>query len=638
MTKESKQNTADRPPLYLVDSELLDLLYKLKQQSQPIIGVRVRIDKLYQDLNYRNKILELVIDSQDKESCELAWKIQHLQKDTQSQQKTTPVSSDIKPETTVERSKTANVSSVLNMLPENNEQGAPSSVQAPILSDVVEPDPLDVNMGDMSSPVEVLNKIQMSETPPVDVVVPEKSKLPTIVIFMTSILALILALLGVSLYLNLTKPIAVVPETAPISISQIPQKLFNIHGSNTIGEALAPSLLSEYINTQGGGVTRIISGNSALDREMMIQQSDDTLHVIGLASHGSSTGFKALMNGKADLAMSSRKIKDAEVEKLRPEFGILSSPNSEHIIGLDGLAIIVNPDNPVSALNSKQIAQLFSGEITDWSDVGGKSGKVNVYARESSSGTWDTFKSLVLKPNETNLVETARRFESSTELSDTVAADKSGIGFIALPYVRYSKLLAVSEGANTMPIVPTAFTIGTEDYPLSRRLYLYVPQNADNQVKSFVEFVHSPAGQDIVEQHGFVSQNIFASTPYQDKSYPWEYRRLTKNAQRLSLNFRFNSSSNELDNKANRDLNRVVDYIFQNNGRRVLLFGFTDSIGYSEKNLALSKQRVETIKNALNARGVFPAVSMGFGQAIPIASNSTPYGRYKNRRVEIWIE
>lgn len=251
---------------------------------------------------------------------------------------------------------------------------------------------------------------------------------------------------------------------------------------------------------------------------------------------------------------------------------------------------------------------MFSGEISDWSALGGNSESVNVYAREKNSGTWDTFKSLVLKPNKASLSSAALRFESSSKLSDKVSIDPGGIGFIALPYVRYSKLLAISEGDNTMPIVPTAFTIGTEDYPLSRRLYLYAPQQASVDVKSFVEFVHSKEGQDVVEKHGFVSQNIYAIKPFQDKSYPQEYLELTANAQRLSLN------------------------------HRVYVFGFTDSIGNTKQNLDLSQYRVKTIEQALNARGIFPAISKGLGEAISIASNKTAYGRYKNRRVEVWIE
>ena len=642
MNKE-QQNTQDKPSLYVVNSELLDLLYQLKEQSQPIIGARVRLDKLIQDISYRKRVLSFVINSDDDNSIKLAWKIMHLQKEIHAQEEAALFDLDANPQPTSAQHKAPTNSQPVNMMTGSDIQSETPVIQTPILSDEVKPKQVESKQKTKNAPITVLDEEQKIEINPAATGTTGTTGTtgnytrPAIVGLLALTLVLIATYLGASSFTNQSESVPP-EEVASMNISQIPQKLFNIHGSNTVGEVLAPSLLDAYMVMQGASDTRIVVGDSALDREIMIQQSDSTLNVIGLASHGSSTGFKALMDDKADIAMSSRKIKHSEVEQLMAEYGDLSSPNSEHIIGLDGLAIIVNPNNPISALTTQQIAQLFSGEVTDWQDLGGSSGQVSVYARASNSGTWDTFKSLVLKPNKTELVETAQRFESSSELSDMVAADAGGIGFIALPYVRYAKLLAVSEGTNTMPIVPTAFTIGTEDYPLSRRLYLYLPQNADNQVKSFVEFVHTQAGQDVVEKHGFVSQNIFASSPHHDKSYPWAYRNLTKSAQRLSLNFRFNSASNTLDNKANRDLNRVVDYIFQNKGRRVLLFGFTDSTGDSEKNLALSQQRVETIEMALNARGVYPAVSRGFGEAIPIASNSTAHGRYKNRRVEIWIE
>ena len=103
--------------------------------------------------------------------------------------------------------------------------------------------------------------------------------------------------------------------------------------------------------------------------------------------------------------------------------------------------------------------------------LGGNSGAISIHARDDKSGTYDTFKSLVLDPLNLKLLAAAHRYESSTELSDAVAADPGAIGFIGLPYVRRSKVLGISAGAGNPPIVPTQFTVGTEDYPLSRRLY-----------------------------------------------------------------------------------------------------------------------------------------------------------------------
>jgi len=624
--------TTQNPPT--VSAEFLELLKKLKAQAEPTIGVRLRLDKLTSDSSYRQSVLNLAINSSDEKSRDLALDILQLHQDLQALHDANLETPDPAPQATASTTKRRADLHLVSDAPEHEQTTNTVADDVPLLCESLVDDKKEFLDALKTPPIHEPEPHQADNEPPA-----RKTKMRWIVISLLVVAALALTALGFSVYPNVKVAAFDKQETTAIATTQPATQLFRMHGSNTIGEALAPSLLDHFMVSEGATGTQIITNEeSPLDRQILVHNSDGSQGVVELAAHGSSTGFKALLEEKADIAMASRKIKDSEVLQLVSRYGDLSSSASENIIGLDGLAIIVNPENPINSLSTKQIAQLFSGEITDWSALGGYSGKVHVYARESNSGTWDTFKSLVLKPNKTKLVETAHRYESSSELSDHVATDTGGIGFIALPYVRHSKLLAVSEGEGTLPIVPTPFTIGTEDYPLSRRLYLYMPQTANNEIKSFVEFVHSKAGQDVVEEHGFVSQNVFATTPYQDPSYPWKYRELTKDAQRLSLNFRFNSASNELDNKANRDLNRVVDYIFQNKVRRVLLFGFTDSTGYTGQNLALSQERVEAIAKALNARGVYPSVVEGMGEAIPIAANNTPYGRYKNRRVEIWVE
>ena len=128
-------------------------------------------------------------------------------------------------------------------------------------------------------------------------------------------------------------------------------------------------------------------------------------------------------------------------------------------------------------LNKEQIAQVFSGAITDWAKVHGSGGQINLYARDDKSGTYDTFKTLVLGP--APLAGSAKRFEDSRALSDAVAADAGGIGFVGLPYVHDAKAIAVSE-TGTRALLPNRLTIATEDYPLSRRLFLYTPAIPQN--------------------------------------------------------------------------------------------------------------------------------------------------------------
>jgi len=409
-----------------------------------------------------------------------------------------------------------------------------------------------------------------------------------------------------------------------------------LHGSNTVGESLAPALLEAYLKSKGINEMVWVQGKAQVERELQYIQGDH-VYAIELHAHGSSTGFEDILNSQADMAMSSRKIKDKEVQLLRPLYGDLGLSGQEYIIGLDGLAVIVNPNNPIAHLSSETLAKIFAGEIDNWSEVGGADLKIAIYARDQNSGTWDTFNSLVLEANGKQLVSSARRYESSSELSEEVAKDIAAIGFIGLPYVNNSKAIAISASDNTMPIYPTRFTVSTEDYPLARRLYVYAPSVGNKMVKDLANFITSYAGQDIVEQVGLISQNIKLESIYKVKNAPQIYNDYTEVAKRLSVNFRFETNSNEIDNKGKHDLLRLVDFMADNQGRRIVLMGFSDAQGDPQKNMHLSLLRANFIERALVERGLNVIAVEGFGQQLPIASNHNALGRSKNRRVEVWF-
>jgi phosphate transport system substrate-binding protein len=282
--------------------------------------------------------------------------------------------------------------------------------------------------------------------------------------------------------------------------------------------------------------------------------------------------------------------------------------------------------------------RIFTGESVRWPNGGSSQSAIDVYARDDKSGTYDTFKTLVLtgKP----MAPGTHRFEDSNELSDAVAHDPNGIGFIGLPFVHNAKPIAVSE-KGTHALLPTRLTVATEDYSLSRRLYLYTPATPANKITGlFVEFAVSKQGQDVVAANGFVAQNVALQSQGVSDAAPDEYKQLTQNAERLSLDFRFQAGESEQDNKAKVDLERVVALVAdrRNPADKILLFGFADSTGSPQANHALSLSRAKVIENQFVQRGIKPAVVRGFGSDLPVASNDSAEGREKNRRVEIWIQ
>jgi phosphate transport system substrate-binding protein len=414
--------------------------------------------------------------------------------------------------------------------------------------------------------------------------------------------------------------------------------ILRIHGSNTIGAKLAPSFAMSYLKKLGATrLEEVINRDEEVEIRGYIPGNSKP-SVIEIYSHGSATAFSDLEKKLCDIGAASRKINDKEVDKLAA-FGDMSGSASEHIIALDGIAVIVHKSNPVFKLSKENLKKIFSGEVSDWSDLGGKPGRINVYARDDKSGTWDTFKSLVL--GKSALVSSARRYEDSIALSNDVAGDTNSIGFIGLPYVLNAKAVAVSDGAE--PIAPDRFTIATEDYPLSRRLFFYTQGDPSNaHAKYFIEFALSEEGQQVASEAGFVDLNVRSTRPYNLSQFSAQYKKMTENAERLSVNFRFKKNSFELDNRGLKDLDRTAKHLRHqtNKGHRVMLFGFADSAGSASENRLLSEKRALTVRKALLQRGINIDISdtVGFGKLNPVASNDTEEGRAKNRRVEIWVK
>jgi phosphate transport system substrate-binding protein len=435
---------------------------------------------------------------------------------------------------------------------------------------------------------------------------------------------------------------AVKPSAQPIYIPGSPivratKPMFRVHGSNTVGEKLTPRLVESYLMARGATDIKTEQGKVPTEKAVSAQ-INGRIEFIEIHAHGSSTAFTDLLQGTTELGMSSRKIKDQERDLLLSKDGDLSEPGGEHIIGLDGLAIITNTKNPVTQLSIPQLVKIFSGQVTNWSAFGGKDLPITLYARDENSGTWDSFRSMVLDPAKAVLSLTSKRFESSSQLSDLVASDEGGIGFIGLPYVRRAKLLAISTTKSSKAILPTHFTVSTEDYPLARRLYFYLPRkNINADAEDFVKFSATERGQSIVEDIGLVSQNIKTGQPFHNNFYPEEMRNLTKRSQRLSINFRFKDGSDELDTKGISDLERLVKYVELNSPKRVQLFGFSDSEGDKTENAELSLRRAQVVEQQLIARGIYPLVARGMGEEAPLASSKSEEGRRMNRRVEVWI-
>ncbi len=434
------------------------------------------------------------------------------------------------------------------------------------------------------------------------------------------------------------------------------QSTLRFAGSNTVGESLLPALAEAYISANDGGEIQWTAGARENEKILKVDSTSKCVpEEIEVKAHGSSTAFEALKAGETDIGMSSRPIKQTEVDTLAT-LGDLTNPASEHVLALDGLAVIIHPSNPVQALGKQEIAQIFAGKISDWSHIGGNPGPINIYARDDKSGTYDTFKTLVLKSHGRALSPAARRFESSEELSDSVASDPNGIGFIGLSYIRKAKPLNIKECG--LSYSPSTFAVKTEEYPLARRLFLYTPRSPHSLLlKDFIRFALSADGQTITKKIGFVDLAIESSAEgdrvvfqlsrmrsalknVRNLNVLKDFVETTEGATRLSVSFRFRKNSTKLDNRARADIKRLAAYMKsgEGSGKQLMLLGFSDTQGVYSKNLSLSKARAQSVANQLTWNAVRGALIKGFGEELAVACNDNPAGYEKNRHVEVWVK
>jgi len=435
------------------------------------------------------------------------------------------------------------------------------------------------------------------------------------------------------------------PDARPATAAAVPaaaaaaEVVLRVGGAKSFAAELAPALAEAYLASLGAKDVAVQRRDS---HRFQVEGSKDGAR-IAVAVEGMNTpqGFEELASGKLDIAMSGRRIKPEWQEKLAA-FGSMSVPGREHVVALSGVAVIVNQSNTVPQLDRQQLAAIFSGELADWSAVrgrtqGGDGTAIHVYATDDKMGLTDLFRTFVL--DKTPYAAQARRVASLQEMSDAVALDPQGIGFLTLPFVRGTRAVPVSEGDES-PLVPTAFTLATEDYFLTHRLYFYaVPRPENPHLPRFVQFALGPEGQAVVKKTGYVELSVAAAQREPPPGAPAEYLRITAGARRLTSTFRFEVSSSDFDARALRDLDRVTAYLVENrlNGASVRVLGFADAQGKREANLVLSQARAEQVARSLAQRGIAGIAVRGFGPDLPVASNANAEGRQRNRRVEIWV-
>jgi len=243
--------------------------------------------------------------------------------------------------------------------------------------------------------------------------------------------------------------------------------------------------------------------NLALAWAEMYMKNDPDVR-ISVTGGGSGTGIAALINGTVDIANASRGMKQDEIDEAKANH---INP-VEFVVARDAIAVVVHPSNPVEQLTLAQISDIYTGKISNWSQVGGEDRPIVLLSRESNSGTYVYFlenvirlgdeKSTLLFSPDTLLMP------SSEGISVEIRQNPNAIGYDGLGYVTADqKMVAVARDVNKPYVIPSVETVNNNTYPISRPLYMYTAGEPSGQLKSYISWILGD-GQNLVTHLGFV--------------------------------------------------------------------------------------------------------------------------------------
>lgn len=436
-----------------------------------------------------------------------------------------------------------------------------------------------------------------------------------------------------------------------------------IGGSDTVGVGLMPLLLEGYAGFIDASADIVNTGNgSDIVADLIGDQGfGDDIATVLVSSTSSNDAFARLLDQQIEVAMSARRILPTEARALRDAgAGNMVDPSQEHIIAVDSLVMVTHPDNPIESLTTAQVREIYSGQITNWSQVGGPDLPITVISRIDGSATRTVFEDRVFGEQAVAITGNAIVAQNETEASQIVNESVGAVAYVGYAFQRGANPLTLINECG-IPMVPDAFSARTEEYALQRRLFLYTREDtASTPTRDLVAYATSAEADNVIGKAGFIGFAVDRKEQALDgvrgrsllnpevDAYEASFMRQMLGQMvdydRLSTTFRFRTGSSELDERGQIDKERLVAYLkTQPQGTEVLMVGFTDTVGEFDGNLGLSRQRAAQVASDLIATsgdqlGNISISSLGFGEIAPSGCNTNEEGRRINRRVEVWIK
>ncbi|WP_293572908.1 phosphate ABC transporter substrate-binding/OmpA family protein [Phaeobacter sp.] len=436
----------------------------------------------------------------------------------------------------------------------------------------------------------------------------------------------------------------------------------SLSGSSTMAEVLMPALIEGFALRNGFQTRRdaLPDGNFEY---VLLQQTGQTAARFSFFVSNTDEGFADLLANQADIVMALREIRPEERSRAA-EIGLgdMTGPNRSRVLALDAMVPVVAPSNPVQALSVQDLAGVLTGEIANWSRLGGPDAPITVHLPVAESGLAQAIDDRLVPPDVEQLGNRLRRHDRGSTLVRVVATDPFALGFASFAETSTARVLTL-QGPCGFSLRASRRSIKTEDYPLTAPMFLYLPsRRLPKLAREFLSYVRGPGAQIVIRRAGFVDQaperipmnaqgdrlaNAIAGAGAEVSLQ--ELQRLItglSGLQRLTTSFRFEPGSTRPDAQSRSNILQLARALEagEYDARRLVFVGFSDGDGGAEANRAIAMKRAEAVRDAVIAAAETANLERtqidldAFGEALPMACDDQRWGRQVNRRVEIWVQ
>lgn len=436
---------------------------------------------------------------------------------------------------------------------------------------------------------------------------------------------------------------------------------FSIAGAGELAENLMPTLIEVFALARGGDLDVAINADGS--RTYSVLEPDGAVYAdITVLASDTRNGFASIMEGSAVISMAARPVSATEASAFELSGkGKMNSPAQERIVAMNGVIAAVNPQNPVQVLSLDQLGSIFEGRTTNWAQLGGPNAPISLYRRAESADTTEAFAAMAMAPNGHVFTPSATILNSDSAVSDSVSADIYGIGITSFAAERNAQPVTLRSVCGEL-FEPSVFSIQTEAYPLTQRMYLYTDSKALPDVATtFLEFAGSAEAQGVIANAGFVDQSasragldaqgrrlaqaIVSSSGRTELLQLQDLASIMLDADRLSFTLHYDDNG-ALDTRARADIARLAEMIKEGrfSSRQMLIFGFSDNARPVNAQLISTQAVAQTVRDEIVAAtgraslGNLRISPIGYGRLMPLGCNETDYGRRNNNRVEIWVK